>query len=142
MNNIRIVLVDDYKFIREILKILLANLPDIKVIGEAANANELFTLLKNVKPDILLMDISMPSMSGIAITEKISIEYPDVKVIMLTAIENNEKIFDSFRVGALGYLPKDIEQEELVFAIQTVYNGNEYIGKSISNTYLANQLKI
>jgi DNA-binding NarL/FixJ family response regulator len=133
MAQIKIVLVDDYKFIRDALKIFLMNLPDIKIIGEAANANELFILLKTIKPDIILMDISLPKMSGIEITKKISLEQPEIKVIMSTANEKNEMILDSFKAGALGYLPKDVEQEELILAIETVFKGKEYIAKSLSN---------
>ncbi len=141
MDSIKIMLVDDYKFIRETLKIFLMNLPDIKIIGEAANATELFNLLQKMKPDILLMDISLPKMSGIAITEKITQDYSEIKVIMLTANEENEMVIDSFKAGALGYLPKDIEQEELVEAIKSVYKGNKYLAKSLSNVMLQNTTK-
>ena len=141
MNNIKIILVDDHKIVRDGLKILLMNLSDIKVIGEVSNANELFILLQKSKPDILLMDISLPKMSGIAITERISQEYPNIKVIMLTANENDEMVFNSFKAGALGYLPKDIEHEELVEAIQTVSKGEEYLAKSLSGIIMQNYFK-
>ena len=134
MKKIEIILVDDYKIIRNALKIFLMNLPDIKVIGEAANGNELFILLQQLKPAILLMDISLPKISGISITEKITLNYPEIKVIMLTGNENEEMIVDSFKAGALGFLPKDIEQEELVLAIETVFKGEEYIAKSLTYT--------
>jgi DNA-binding NarL/FixJ family response regulator len=141
MKRINIVLVDDHKIVREGLKILLMNLPEIKIIAEVASGSELFDLLPEIKPDILLMDISLPKMSGILITEKLSREYPDIKVIMLTANDNEEMVFDSFKAGALGYLPKDIEHEELVEAIITVAEGNEYLAQSISSGVLKNYLK-
>ncbi len=141
MKKINIVLVDDHKIVREGLKILLMNLPEIKIIGEVASGSELFNLLLQIKPDILLMDISMPKMSGIVITEKLNREYPDIKVIMLTANENDEMVFDSFKAGALGYLPKDIEHEELVEAIQTVAEGEEYLARSLSSIVLKNYFK-
>jgi len=141
MKKINIILVDDHKVVREGLKILLMNLADIEVIGEVANANELFNLLHNKKPDILLMDISLPKMSGIVITEKLSREYPDIKVIMLTANDNDEMVFESFKAGALGYLPKDIEHEELVEAIMTVSEGEEYLARSLSSAVLKNYYK-
>ena len=138
MNKIKIVLVDDHNIVRDGLRILLLNLQEIEVIGEAATGADLFDLLVEIKPDILLMDISLPKMSGIAITEKISRDYPEIKVIMLTANVNDESVFDSFKAGALGYLPKNIDQLELVNAIKTVYEGNEYLAKSISNSVLKN----
>jgi len=136
MEKIKIVLVDDHNIVRDGLKILLMNLPDIEVIGEATNDTTLFELLLKIKPDILLMDIALPYMSGIAITSKITQEYPEIKVIMLTANNSNEMVFDSLKAGALGYLPKDILQEELVLAIKTVYEGNEYLAKSITSSVM------
>lgn len=140
MNKIKIVLVDDHNIVRNGLKILLMYLPDIEVVGEATNDAELFELLLNIKPDILLMDITLPEMSGIAITRKITHDYPDIKVIMLTANVNNEMVFEAMKAGALGYLPKDILQEELVIAIKTVHEGNEYIAKSITNAVMKNYM--
>ncbi|MFZ4400721.1 MAG: response regulator [Bacteroidales bacterium] len=136
MEKIKIVLVDDHNIVRDGLKILLMNLPDIEVIGEATNDTALFELLLKIKPDILLMDIALPYMSGIAITSKITQVYPEIKVIMLTANISNEMVFDSLKAGALGYLPKDILQEELVLAIKTVYEGNEYLAKSITSSVM------
>ncbi|MCX6231018.1 MAG: response regulator transcription factor [Bacteroidetes bacterium] len=136
MNKIKIVLVDDHNIVRNGLKILLMYLPDIEVVGEANNDTELFQLLENIKPDILLMDITLPEMSGISITRKITHDYPEIKVIMLTANINNETVYEAMKAGALGYLPKDILQEELVIAIKTVYEGNEYIAKSIINSVM------
>lgn len=140
MEKIKIILIDDHNIVRDGLKILLMNLPDIEVIGEATNGKNLFELLPKIKPDILLLDIALPEMSGIAITEKISHEYPDIKVIMLTANVNEESVYESMRAGALGYLPKDILQEELVIAIKTVYDGDEYIAKSIANAVMKNYM--
>ena len=132
MNEIKIVLVDDHDIVRDGLKVLLMNLSDIKVIGEVSSGRELFNLLLTIKPDVVLMDITLPKMSGIVITEKLRSEFPDIKVIMLTASVNDKSISDSFKAGALGYLPKNIKQEELIEAIREVYKGNEYIAKSTS----------
>ena len=133
MNEIKIILVDDHDIVRDGLKVLLMNLSDIKVIGEVSTGYELFSLLENVKPDVILMDISLPKMSGIVVTRKISLEYPDCKVIMLTASVNEKSVSDSFKAGALGYLPKNIRQDELLEAIREVYKGNRFIAKSISD---------
>jgi DNA-binding NarL/FixJ family response regulator len=140
MNEIKIVLVDDHDIVRDGLKVLLMNLPDIKVIGEVSSGRELFNLLENIKPDIILMDIRLPKMSGIVVTEKVKTEYPDIKVIMLTASVDDKSISESFKAGALGYLPKNIKQMELIAAIREVYKGNKFLSKSISNDILNNYL--
>jgi DNA-binding NarL/FixJ family response regulator len=141
MNEIKVVLVDDHDIVRDGLKVLLMNLPDIKVIGEVSTGQELLYFLLTKKPDILLMDITLPKMSGIVITEKITNEYPEIKVIMLTASVNEKSISDSFKAGAMGYLPKNIKPEELINAIREVHNGIEYISKSISKEILGKYLK-
>jgi len=141
MKKIKVILVDDHNIVRDGLKILLMNLPDIEVIGEVATGADLFDLLKLKMPDVLLMDILLPKMSGIAITEKLRREFPDIKVIMLTASINDESIIDSFKAGALGYLSKSIQREELIQAIKEVNSGKEYLAKSISETVLDNYKK-
>jgi len=141
MKKIKVILVDDHNIVRDGLKILLMNLPDIEVIGEVATGADLFDLLKLKMPDVLLMDILLPKMSGIAITEKLRREFPDIKVIMLTASINDESIIDSFKAGALGYLSKSIQREELIQAIKEVNSGKEYLVKSISETVLDNYKK-
>ncbi|MEI6820572.1 MAG: response regulator transcription factor [Bacteroidota bacterium] len=141
MKKIKVILVDDHNIVRDGLKILLMNLPDIEVIGEVATGADLFDLLKLKMPNVLLMDILLPKMSGIAITEKIRREFPDIKVIMLTASINDVSIIDSFKAGALGYLSKSIQREELIEAIKEVNNGNEYLAKAISETVLDNYKK-
>lgn len=140
MQKIKVILVDDHNIVRKGVKILLMNLPDIEVIGEAADSNSLFDLLPKNKPDILLLDIVLPDISGITIVKKINTEYPDIKVIMLTANDNEEFVYESMRAGALGYLPKDILQEELIEAIRTVNEGNEYIAKSITSAVMKNYM--
>jgi DNA-binding NarL/FixJ family response regulator len=136
VNEIKIVLVDDHDIVRDGLKVLLMNLPDIKVIGEVSTGFELFCLLQNSKPDIILMDISLPKMSGIVVTEKIRHEYPDIKVIMLTASVNDKSVFDSFKAGASGFLPKNINQSELLSAIREVNEGKRFLARSISEDVL------
>jgi DNA-binding NarL/FixJ family response regulator len=136
MNEIKIILVDDHDIVRDGLKVLLMNLPDIIMIGEVSNGFELFNLLENTKPDIILMDIRLPKMSGIVVTEKVKTEYPDIKVIMLTASVDDKSVSESFKAGALGYLPKNIKQMELIEAIREVNKGNRFLAKSISDDVL------
>ncbi|MEI6823481.1 MAG: response regulator transcription factor [Bacteroidota bacterium] len=138
MNEIKIVLVDDHDIVRDGLKVLLMNLPDIEVIGEVATGANLFDLLLVKKPDIILMDIMLPKISGITLTEKLSREHPEIKVIILTANVDDDTIINSFKAGALGYLTKNIHREELIEAIKVVNEGNEYLANSISKVVLNN----
>jgi DNA-binding NarL/FixJ family response regulator len=140
VSEIKIVLVDDHDIVRDGLKVLLMNLPDIKVIGEVSTGRELFNLLQNIKPDVIIMDITLPKMSGIVATEKVRLEYPDIKVIMLTASVNDKSVSDSFKAGALGFLPKNSNQIELLMAIREVNNGNRFLAKSISEDVLEKYL--
>lgn len=136
MQKIKLILVDDHTIVRDGLKVLLMNVDDIEVIGEAENAKQLFELLLSKKPDVLIMDISLPDMTGIEITQKISNEYQDIGVVMLTANISDESVFESLKAGAQGYLPKNASREELLDAIYNVYAGREYLSNSISNTVL------
>ncbi len=129
---IRIILVDDHQIIRDGLRVLLMHLPELMITGEASSGGELLALLKTNPADILIMDICLPGISGILLTEQIRKLYPEVKVIMLTAMTSEEFILNSLKAGAYGYLPKDVRQEELVEAILTVSEGKEYIARAIS----------
>ncbi|MCX6231696.1 MAG: response regulator transcription factor [Bacteroidetes bacterium] len=136
MDTIKIIIVDDHPIVRDGIKVLLMNVSNIEIIGEAADGNELFELLKTKVPDILIMDISMPDLSGIEITEKLKSEKSEIKVIMLTADKTDESVFDSLKAGALGYLPKNAKRDEIIDAINKVYEGEEYIAESITSTVL------
>lgn len=141
MEKIRIILVDDHKLVRDGIKALLTGIPDISIIGEAGDANELFTQLETLKPDLLIMDISLPEISGIEITKKIGSVFPGLKVLMLSMYTNEEFIINSLKAGAKGYLPKNTSREELVEAIYAIHNGEEFFGESISRVMLKSFVK-
>ncbi|MCF8297782.1 MAG: response regulator transcription factor [Saprospiraceae bacterium] len=136
MDKIEVILIDDHHIVRDGIKILLMNIKDIEVVGEASNGDELFELLKTKDPDVLILDIMMPGMSGIEITEKIKNDYPGIKVIILSANTDDESVFDSLKAGAHGYLPKNARREELLEAVYMVAAGNEFLSDSISHTVL------
>ena len=133
MNNdkIKIIIVDDHEILRDGIKALLILANDIEVIGEASNGNELFSLLKFLKPDIILLDIIMPGQSGIEIAEKMNIEYPDIKIIILSSNIDEESVFNSINAGVSGYLSKNINKIELIEAIRQVNAGKEYYSDMI-----------
>jgi two-component system response regulator NreC len=141
MEKIKIILVDDHQLVRDGIKALLTGIPDISIIGEASGAAELFRELEHLKPDLLIMDISLPEISGIEITKKIGIDYPAIKVLMLSMYNNEEFIFNSLKAGARGYLPKDTSRDELLEAIHAINRGEEFFGESISKVMLKSYVK-
>lgn len=136
MKTIRIVLADDHQIFRDGIKALLSDEQHIDVIAEASNGEELLSLLKAVKPDVLVLDISMPKISGIELTKTISEAYPEIRILILSMHKNNDFVVNAMINGAKGYLPKDTSRKELLDAINTIYHGEEYLGKLISTNIL------
>ena len=136
MSEIKIVLVDDHQIVKDGIKSLLSDTSTIKIIGEAKDAYEFFTLLNTKNPDIVLLDISLPSMSGIEVTKVLTADYPHIKVLMLSMYTSEDFIFNAIKAGVKGYLPKNTTRNELVHAIKEIHYGNEYFSKSISSTIL------
>jgi DNA-binding NarL/FixJ family response regulator len=141
MNKIKVTLVDDHQLVRDGIRALLSGLDDIEVITEASDAKSTLEKLKLTRPDVMIVDISLPEMSGIELTKIITTEYPTIKVIVLSMYTNQEFIFNAIKAGAKGYLPKNITREELLDAIREVYKGNEYFSKDVSNIILKSYLK-
>ena len=129
-------LVDDHQIVRDGIVSLLSNNPEIEIIGQAASAYEFFDLLKTLTPDIVLLDISLPTMSGIEISKILTADYPDIRILMLSMYTSEDFIFNALKSGIQGYLPKNTTRDELVKAIYEIYNGREYFSKSISDTIL------
>ncbi len=140
MNKIKVILVDDHQIVRDGIKSLLLNHSNIKVIGEVTNAYELFELLRTLCPDVVLLDISLPKMSGIEIAKILTKDYPKIKKLMLSMYTSEDFIFNSLKAGINGYLPKNTTREELLKAINEVYMGKEYFSKSIADTILKSYL--
>ncbi|PLX04440.1 MAG: DNA-binding response regulator [Marinilabiliales bacterium] len=136
MSQIKIILVEDHQIVRDGIKSLLANSIDIEIVNEAENAYELFEILKTDLPDIILLDISLPTMSGIEIAKILAREFPSIKILMLSMYTSEDFVFNALKAGIKGYLPKNITRYELILAINEVYKGNEYFSKSISDTIL------
>lgn len=138
MNKIRLILVDDHPIVRDGIFAALMKVNNIEIVGEASNGDELFRLLdeNKVKADVILLDLSMPKMSGAEITEILTSKHPNLKVLIFSSYTDEDSIFSSIQAGALGYLPKDAMRDELVAAIEQVYNNQEYLSQSIPNTIL------
>ena len=125
---IRILLVDDQHIIRQGLKSMLESNADMQVIGEAENGQRAIEQISSLQPDIVLMDIRMPVMDGVAATGAIVQHYPNVKVLVLTTFDDDEYVSQAMRLGAKGYLLKDTEPDELALAIRSVNKGHTQFG--------------
>ena len=121
--GIRILIVDDHGVVRQGLRMYLALDPELEVVGEATNGAEALRLTRELEPDVVLMDLLMPVMDGIATTEAIRREWPEVEVIALTSVLEDSAVYGAMRAGAIGYLLKDTGADELCRAIKAAAAG-------------------
>ena len=136
---IRVLLADDQVLVRAGFKALLDAQQDIEVAGEAADGQEALRAVRELRPDVVLMDIRMPVLDGLAATRKIT-EDPrlhDVKVVMLTTFELDEYVFEAIRSGASGFLVKDTEPDELLRAVRAVVAGDALLSPSVTRRLIA-----
>ncbi len=131
---INIIIADDHEIVVEGLHSLLENEKDITIVGEAYNGEEVIPLLKSNAVDVAVLDISMPKMDGVDLTKFIKVNYPKVKILILTMHNEIGFIRRIIEAGAHGYILKNKGKEELVRAIQALYNGNEYLGEEVTKT--------
>jgi NarL family two-component system response regulator LiaR len=132
MSKIRVVIADDHAVVREGTRILLEREEDIEVVGEAADGEEAIKLIEELKPDVAMLDISMPKVSGIEVTRRIKPRFPSLAVLILTAYDNDEYVFALLEAGAAGYLLKDVNGREIVEAVRSVYSGESVLHPSIA----------
>jgi len=135
--TIRILLVDDQALFREGLRTLLSVWDDIEVIAEAGNGAEAIELARQQRPDVVLMDLRMPVLDGVAATRRLREIQPASRVIILTTFDDDEHIFDGLRAGAVGYLLKDVSSEKLVEAIRAAARGDSFLQPSVTARVLA-----
>ena len=132
--NIRILLADDHRILREGLRSLLAQLPDIVVVGEASDGEAAVALARKLQPDLVIMDIVMPGIDGVAATRQIRAECPATKVIALSMHSDRRFVSEMVRAGALGYVVKDSAFEELNQAVRSVMANRPYLSSAITGT--------
>jgi DNA-binding NarL/FixJ family response regulator len=130
--RIRIVLADDHTIVREGLAHLLSAEKDFEVVGGARDGLEAIAMVQKLKPDVVLMDLQMPHLNGVAAIKKIKAANPEVKIIILTTYDTDEFILEGIRAGAQGYLLKDVPKEELCRSIRVVSQGQALIQSSIT----------
>jgi two-component system response regulator NreC len=144
--KIHLFLVDDHEVVRTGLRMLLSNEEDVQIVGEAGTARDALEGVGKVNPDVVLMDIGLPDMSGIEATQKIKSLYPKVAVVALTIHEDEEYFFRMLDAGASGYVPKRAAPEELLTAIRSAFKGEIYLypsmAKLLVKDYLAQERSI
>lgn len=120
---IRLAVVDDHELARESLQDMLADEPDLEVVGEAANGREALSLCARLHPDLLLMDVRMPGVDGLDATREIKLRHPEISVLMVTMHENPDYLLEALRVGAAGYVLKEATREQVISAVRRVRDG-------------------
>ncbi|AFD07722.1 response regulator [Solitalea canadensis] len=133
---IKVAIADDHIMVINGLKMMLENNSNMEVISSSINARELLETLISVQPDVLLLDIQMPGMSGLDLCPIITKQYPSIGVIALTNFEQSHYVKQMIRNGAMGYLLKNTDQETLIAAIEAVHNGQQYIDQHIQKLLL------
>lgn len=137
MQKIRVIIADDHAVVREGTRHILDQEPDIEVVGEAVNGVEAVALAEHLKPDVAIIDISMPTMGGIEATERIKASRPGTAVLILTSYDDDRYVFALLTAGAAGYLLKDVPSQELVRAVHSVYIGEPVLHPAIARKVLA-----
>ncbi|UCD43556.1 MAG: response regulator transcription factor [Chloroflexota bacterium] len=132
MNKIRLVIVDDHPVVRDGLRGMLEGQPDFEVVGEAANGQEAVQLAASLRPEVMLMDLRMPVMDGVAALEKIQTSSPTVKVLVLTTYDSDADILPAIEAGAVGYLLKDTSREDLYSAIRATARGESVLSPGVA----------
>jgi DNA-binding NarL/FixJ family response regulator len=137
MKLTKILLVDDQPLFREGLRTLLSVQSDFEIVGEAGNGEEAIKQARTLQPAVVLMDLQMPVLDGVAATRRLKAEQPDCRVIVLTTFDDDENVFDGLRAGAVGYLLKDAPSEKLCEAIRLAARGESFLQPSVAAKVVA-----
>jgi len=129
--RIRVLAADDQRVVREGLAMLLGLLPDVQVVGTAADGEEALTLAGELRPDVILMDLRMPRVDGVEATRRLRASHPEIKVVVLTTYADDRSVIDALRAGALGYLTKDAGADEIRQALQRVASGQASLDPAV-----------
>lgn len=140
MNEVRIVLADDHNIVRAGVRALLDNIPEMRVVAETGNGREALDLIRKHKPDVVLLDIAMPELNGLEVTQIVSKEFPAIRIIILSMHKSDEYVLQALRFGAAGYLLKDTAANELELAINAVMKGEKYLAPFVSKSVIENLL--
>ncbi|SDO61883.1 response regulator transcription factor [Geodermatophilus sp. DSM 45219] len=137
MSAVRVLVVDDQALFREALVTLLGARPEVQVVGEAGDGQQALERATRLQPDVVLMDLHMPVLDGIAATRRLRVEQPGVRVLALTTFDDDEDVFAALRAGALGYLLKDVSSDRLVEAVLSAARGESVLQPSVAAKVVA-----
>ena len=132
MKPIHVLIADDHALFREGIRAILKPVPDIEIIGEAGTGEEAITLASDLKPDVILMDIQMPDINGVEATQHITKTQPNVGIIIVTMLEDDDSLFSAMRAGARGYVLKGADKAEMLKSIRAVAEGEALFGPGIA----------
>lgn len=135
--RLRLLIADDHPLIRRGLRTMIANAPDINVVGEAATGSTAITAAAQLTPDVILMDLQMPDGSGIEATRAIMAAQPDTRILVLTLFQDDDSVFLALRAGARGYMLKDADEDDLLGAIRAIAGGAAMFSPAIASRVLA-----
>ncbi len=135
--QIRVIVADDHEIVRRGVREYLAGEPDMQVVGEARNGAEALHLVDELRPDVLVVDIQMPEVSGVEVTTRVKQQHPECQVLVLTAFDNDPYIFALLKAGASGYLLKTAGPDDLVRAVRVVHEGQSWLGPEVAKRVLA-----
>jgi DNA-binding NarL/FixJ family response regulator len=135
-NTIRVLLADDHTLVRAGIRALLEKIPGVEVAGEAGDGREVLDLIKTHQPDVVLLDISMPGLNGLQTLARITRDFPQVRVVILSMHHNDEYVLQALKSGVSGYLLKRAATAELAAAIKTVVGGEVYLSREIASQFL------
>lgn len=141
MSTIQLVIADNHTLVRAGFRSLVEDIDGIEVVGEAENGREALQLIETFKPQIVLMDIAMPEMNGLEATARISREFPQVRVLILSMHANEEYVYQALRSGASGYLLKDSGAEELELALRAIARGETYLCPAVSKYVVSDYVR-
>ncbi len=127
-DRIRLIIVDDHDLVREGIRSRLADEPFVDIVGEGRNGREAIELCSSLKPDMVLLDISMPELNGLEAASRIKQVLPSIKVLFLSIYDNEEYVREALRIGANGFVLKDVSKVEMINAIKSVAQGATYLG--------------
>jgi len=142
MKKITILLVEDHVVVRESIRQFLEREEKLEVVGEAGDGEEAVQMASQLKPDVIIMDISMPKLNGIEATKRIKALQPSVAILILTAYDYEQYIFPLLEAGAAGYLLKDVSSRELISAIETVYRGDAVLHPAVARKVMRRLTKV
>jgi len=139
---IKVLIADDHAIVRTGLRALLKSEPTLELVGEASGGYEVMEFVEKTRPDILLLDLSMPDLDGISVTKKIKPQYPDLSILILTVHEDEALLREAMKAGAAGYILKRAAEAELISAIHIILRGDLYIDHSLARTLLTDTVKM